>query len=386
MLASTGTSVGHSRIDPTISRLIDTNGSESRGRRSTDAISRYTTEAGQMRILVTGAAGYIGSHTTLALLETGHDIVALDNLVNSKYESLERVQQLAGRNLTFRKLDLLDINPLHSVFAENEFDAVIHFAGLKAVGESVAQPMRYYRNNVLGTLNLLECMEKAGLRTLIFSSSATVYGLSEQMPLSEDTTMDATNPYGRTKEQIEDILSDVAAAEPKWRIGVLRYFNPVGAHESGLIGEDPTGTPNNLVPYVAQVAIGQRPLVRVFGSDYSTPDGTGVRDYIHVLDLAAGHIAALDYLLSESGIHRWNLGTGRGYSVLEVIQTFSKAAGRPIAYEFASRRPGDAAVSYSDPSAAFADLGWSAQRDLIRMCEDHWRWQSSNPSGYGSST
>jgi UDP-glucose 4-epimerase len=335
-----------------------------------------------MRILVTGGTGYIGSHTTLALLEAGHDVVVVDNLANSSEESLRRVQELANRNAAFRKVDLLDVDTLGEVFDAEKIDAVIHFAGLKAVGESVEQPLRYYHNNVTGTLNLLRCMEAHDVRTIVFSSSATVYGNSDQVPLTEKMPLDATNPYGRTKEQIEDILSDLGASDERWRIALLRYFNPVGAHESGRIGEDPTGVPNNLLPFVAQVAVGRREKVRVFGSDYPTPDGTGVRDYIHVMDLAAGHLAALDYIAGRSGVRRWNLGTGRGSSVLEVLEAFGKAAGFEIPRELTDRRPGDAAVSYADPTAALAELGWSAERSLEQMCQDHWRWQKENPNGY----
>ena len=339
-----------------------------------------------MKVLVTGGAGYIGSHTTLCLLEEGHEVVVLDNLVNSNPESLLRVERLAGKKIDFREVDLLDVDSVDTIFSEARFDAVVHFAGLKAVGESVEKPLMYYQNNVVGTLNLLRSMDAAGVRRLVFSSSATVYGASEDVPLIEKSPLDATNPYGRTKEQIEDILSDLGAADPTWSIALLRYFNPVGAHESGLIGEDPLGIPNNLLPYVAQVAVGRRETVRVFGRDYPTPDGTGIRDYIHVMDLAAGHLAALDHLQDTFGVFRWNLGTGRGSSVLEVIQAFSKAAGKSVPYEFAPRRPGDAAVSYADPSAALADLGWSARRDLAQMCADHWLWQSRNPQGYSNAS
>ncbi len=335
-----------------------------------------------MKVLVTGGAGYIGSHTTLCLLEEGHEVVVLDNLMNSNRESLRRVEQLSGKSIDFCEVDLLDAASVDRLFAEGGFNAVIHFAGLKAVGESVAKPLWYYQNNVVGTLNLLHSMDRSGVRRLVFSSSATVYGASEEVPLIEKAPLDATNPYGRTKEQIEDILSDLGAADPSWSIALLRYFNPVGAHESGLIGEDPQGIPNNLLPFVAQVAVGRRDKVKVFGSDYPTPDGTGVRDYIHVMDLASGHLAALRYLAGKTGVFRWNLGTGRGSSVLEVIAVFGAAASRTIPYEFADRRPGDSAVSYADPSAALADLGWSARRDLRQMCEDHWRWQDSNPMGY----
>ena len=337
-----------------------------------------------MRILVTGGTGYIGSHTTLELLQAGHDVVVMDNLANSSTESLNRVQELSGHTAAFVQADLLDPQALEAIFAEHSPEAVIHFAGLKAVGESVAKPLHYYRNNVAGTLNLLAAMDRHDVRTIVFSSSATVYGASEEVPLVEDMPMDAVNPYGRTKEQIEDILADLGASDERWSIALLRYFNPVGAHESGRIGEDPTGVPNNLLPFVAQVAVGRREKVMVFGNDYPTPDGTGVRDYIHVMDLAAGHLAALDYIAARKGVKRWNLGTGNGSSVLEVLAAFSKAAGKDVPYEFAPRRPGDAAVSYADPSAARAELGWSAGRSLDDMCRDHWNWQKQNPQGYAT--
>ncbi|MFZ3416993.1 UDP-glucose 4-epimerase GalE [Arthrobacter sp. 3Tela_A] len=337
-----------------------------------------------MRILVTGGTGYIGSHTTLELLQAGHDVVVMDNLANSSTESLNRVQELTGRTAAFVQADLLDPEALEAIFTEHSPEAVIHFAGLKAVGESVAKPLHYYRNNVAGTLNLLAAMDRHDVRTIVFSSSATVYGASEEVPLIEKMPMDAVNPYGRTKEQIEDILSDLGASDERWSIALLRYFNPVGAHDSGRIGEDPTGVPNNLLPFVAQVAVGRRDKVMVFGNDYPTPDGTGVRDYIHVMDLAAGHLAALDYISARKGVKRWNLGTGNGSSVLEVLAAFSKAAGREVPYEFAPRRPGDAAVSYADPSAALAELGWSAGRSLDDMCRDHWNWQKQNPQGYAA--
>ncbi|NWL13831.1 UDP-glucose 4-epimerase GalE [Paenarthrobacter nitroguajacolicus] len=335
-----------------------------------------------MKVLVTGGAGYIGSHTVLCLLEQNHEIVVLDNLSNSSQMSLERVERLTGGGLQFECVDLLDADAVQTVLGRGDFDAVVHFAGLKAVGESVSDPLTYYRTNIIGTLNLLQGMQKAGVRRLVFSSSATVYGNSESVPLTEKLPLDATNPYGRTKEQIEDILSDLCAADPSWSVALLRYFNPVGAHESGLIGESPRGVPNNLLPYVAQVAVGLREKVFVFGDDYPTHDGTGIRDYIHVMDLAEGHLAALNYISSNCGAFHWNLGTGRGSSVLEVIGAFSAAAGKAIPYEVVARRPGDAAVSYADASAALADLGWSARRNLQQMCEDHWRWQAANPNGY----
>ncbi|MEX5298689.1 UDP-glucose 4-epimerase GalE [Kocuria sp. CPCC 205292] len=338
-----------------------------------------------MKILVTGGTGYIGSHTVLALLEAGHDVVVLDNLANSSRTSLERVEDLAGRSVeAFAEVDLLDPAALGALFAEHRPEAVIHFAGLKAVGESAEKPLWYYRTNVAGTLNLLDAMEAHGCRSIVFSSSATVYGAPEEMPLTEKQPMDAQNPYGRTKEHIEDMLVDLAAADPSWSVALLRYFNPVGAHESGRIGEDPTGVPNNLLPFIAQVAVGRREKLRVFGADYPTADGTGVRDYIHVVDLADGHLRALDHLARHGGVHTWNLGTGRGYSVFEVHAAFERASGRSVPYEVVARRPGDAAVSYADPSTALAELGWSADRDLDTMCRDHWNWQRSNPEGYAA--
>ena len=338
-----------------------------------------------MRILVTGGTGYIGSHTVLALLQAEHDVIVLDNLANSSKTSLERIHQLAGREvLGFEEVDLLDQPGLNRVFEQWKPEAVIHFAGLKAVGESNEKPLWYYSNNVGGTLNLLHAMEDSGCRTIVFSSSATVYGDVETMPLTEKLDKDATNPYGRTKEQIEDILADIAASDDRWNVALLRYFNPVGAHESGIIGEDPTGIPNNLMPFVAQVAVGRREKLKVFGGDYPTPDGTGVRDYIHVVDLADGHVRALEWLADHGGAKIWNLGTGRGYSVLEVREAFEKASGVEIPYEIVDRRPGDVAINYADPASALADLGWSADRDMDTMCRDHWNWQKANPMGYGS--
>ena len=336
-----------------------------------------------MELLITGGAGYIGSHTCLELLQQGYHLTVVDNLCNSKEESLRRVQEITGRRLTFHKLDLLDRPALERVFARQHFDAVIHFAGLKAVGESVQQPLRYYQNNLTGTITLCEVMAAAHVKKLVFSSSATVYGEPASFPITEDfPTMSATNPYGQTKLVIERILQDLRTADPTWDIILLRYFNPVGAHPSGRIGEDPSGTPNNLMPYVAQVAIGRRDEVRVWGGDYPTPDGTGVRDYIHVVDLALGHIKAVEKLDSHPGMAAYNLGTGRGYSVLEVIHAFEKACGKPIPHTIYNRRPGDIAVSYADPSKAQRELGWQTQRGIDEICADAWRWQSNNPMGY----
>ena len=339
-----------------------------------------------MRILVTGGAGYIGSHTCVELLKAGHDLVVVDNLVNSSAESLRRVQELAGRNLDFRQANLLDRPALESVFAATPIDAVIHFAALKAVGESVRKPLAYYHNNVTGSVILCEVMQQFGVKTFVFSSSATVYGEPEHVPITEDMPVGATNPYGRTKLMIEEILRDVAVADPEWRIALLRYFNPVGAHPSGRIGEDPHGIPNNLVPYIAQVAVGKRPELLVFGGDYPTPDGTGVRDYIHVVDLALGHLKALERLQAGPGVLTYNLGTGRGYSVLEVLAAFERACGRQLPYRIVERRPGDVPTSYADPSLANRELGWAARRTLDEMCADTWRWQSQNPNGYAGVT
>ena len=336
-----------------------------------------------MNILVTGGAGYIGSHTTLALLAAGYQVTVVDNLSNSKEVSLRRVQELTGKSLQFHQVDLLDYENLDQVFTRSAFAAVIHFAGLKAVGESVGIPLRYYHNNVTGTLILLEVMKKHQLYTIVFSSSATVYGEPESVPINEDFPLSATNPYGRTKLIIEDILRDLYHAEPEWNIALLRYFNPVGAHISGRIGEDPNGIPNNLLPYISQVAVGRLPFLRVFGDDYPTPDGTGVRDYIHVVDLAEGHLKALEKLEHKPGLVTYNLGTGRGYSVLEVLHAFEQACGRPIPYQIIARRPGDIPASYADPTRAHLELGWQAKHEIVEMCADTWRWQSNNPQGYG---
>jgi UDP-glucose 4-epimerase len=337
-----------------------------------------------MRILVTGGAGYIGSHTVVQLLEAGHEVVVLDNLSNSSREAVDRVNEITGQKADLRVLDLLDEAGVTELLAETRPEAVIHFAGLKAVGESVEQPERYYRNNVGGTLNLVRAMAAADCRTIVFSSSATVYGEPASVPIREDFPLSGTNPYGWSKLMVEKVLTDVHTADDRWRVALLRYFNPVGAHPSGRIGEDPQGIPNNLVPFIAQVAVGRRERLNVFGGDYPTPDGTGVRDYIHVLDLAAGHLAALEALRGRPGCHAWNLGTGRGNSVLEVVAAFARASGREIPYDVVGRRPGDIAVSYADPALAQAELGWRAELDLDAMCADTWRWQSANPSGYGS--
>jgi len=336
-----------------------------------------------MRILVTGGAGYIGSHTAVVLLEAGHDLVVVDNLSNSKYEAVHRVEQLTGREVEFHQVDLLDQPGLDAAFAGG-IDAVIHFAGLKAVGESVSQPRRYYHNNVSGTLVLCEVMERHGVKSMVFSSSATVYGDPHTVPITEDFPLQATNPYGRSKLMIEDILRDLHRADPEWRVGILRYFNPAGSHPSGRIGEDPNGIPNNLLPYISQVAIGRLPELPVHGSDYPTPDGTGVRDYIHVMDLAQGHERALAKLQRSAGVFTYNLGTGRGYSVLEMVAAFERASGREVPYRIGPRRNGDVAACYADPSRARVELGWTAVRDLDAMCADTWRWQVGNPAGYGS--
>jgi len=333
-------------------------------------------------ILVTGGAGYIGSHTVVELLAAAEDVVIADNLSNAKPAVLDRIERIAGRRPAFVRLDVRDREGLRRLFADHAFSAVIHFAGLKAVGESVAQPLRYYDNNVSGSVALFECMAEAGVKTLVFSSSATVYGDPHAVPIGEDFPLSATNAYGRSKLMIEDVLRDTAKADPDWRIGLLRYFNPVGAHSSGLIGEDPNGIPNNLLPYVAQVAVGKLKELSVFGGDYPTADGTGVRDYIHVVDLASGHLAALRALTGRPGILTVNLGTGRGYSVLEMVRAFEAASGRTVPFRVVDRRPGDIAQCYADPALAERVLGWRAGRGIAEMCADAWRWQSMNPRGY----
>ena len=341
-----------------------------------------------MRILVTGGAGYIGSHTCVELLQEGHDVIVMDNLYNSSEKALERVQEITGKTLTFYKTDMLDREGVKALFDQETadgrtIDAVIHFAGLKAVGESVHKPIEYYRNNIAGTLNLCDEMRAHGVKNIIFSSSATVYGEPAEIPITENCPKGVcTNPYGWTKHMLEQILTDIHTSDPEWNVVLLRYFNPIGAHESGMIGEDPKGIPNNLLPYVAQVAIGRLPEVGVFGNDYDTPDGTGVRDYIHVVDLAKGHVKALAKLAPGSGVSVYNLGTGNGYSVLDVIHAFEKACGHPIPYSIKPRRDGDIATCYSRSDKAAAELGWKAQFDLDDMCRDSWRWQSKNPEGY----
>lgn len=335
-----------------------------------------------MSILVTGGAGYIGSHTCVRLLDAGHQITVIDNLCNSNTEAIRRIRKITGRDFRFYEEDLRSEKALDDIFRENEIDSVIHFAGLKAVGESVAQPLRYYENNLTSTLNLLRVMDKYNVKRLVFSSSATVYGDPHTVPITEDFPLSATNPYGMTKLMIENILKDLYRANKGWSIALLRYFNPVGAHESGLIGEDPSGIPNNLMPYIAQVAIGKLEKLRVFGNDYPTKDGTGVRDYIHVVDLADGHLSALRKLNEKSGLLIYNLGTGVGYSVLEMVKAFSEASGRPVPYEITARRPGDIAACYADPGKAEKELNWKAKRDLAEMCRDTWNWQQKNPNGY----
>lgn len=335
-----------------------------------------------MAILVTGGAGYIGSHACVELLAAGYEIVVVDNLINSKETAIKRIAEITGKSFPFYKIDLLDRAALEEVFRTSQIEAVLHFAGLKAVGESVTYPLRYYRNNITGTLNLCEIMNKYGVTNLVFSSSATVYGNPPQVPIREDFPLAPTNPYGRTKLMIEEILRDLHQANPSWNIAILRYFNPIGAHKSGRIGEDTNGIPNNLVPYIAQVAVGKRAKLKVFGNDYPTPDGTGIRDYIHVVDLVCGHIKALEKLRSSPGVVTYNLGTGRGYSVLEVVATFAEVSGRAIPYEIVGRRPGDVAVCYAETAKAEKELGWTAQRGLAEMCADTWRWQSGNPNGY----
>ena len=334
-------------------------------------------------ILVTGGAGYVGSHTCVELLTAGHEVVVLDNLSNSSARSLDAVRRITNRSIEFVQGDLRDSNCLDAVFASHPIDAVMHFGGLKAVGESVEKPMLYYENNVTGTLLLINAMKAHSVKTLVFSSSATVYGDPVRIPATEDLPTNATNPYGRSKLVVEQMLRDLYASDPEWRISLLRYFNPVGAHASGELGEDPRGAPNNLLPYIAQVAVGRFPHLRIFGNDYATPDGTGVRDYIHVIDLARGHLAALNYLATRPQLTVHNLGTGRGSSVMEALHAFEEVSGRTIPYCVVERRPGDIAECWADTSKARRELGWSAQFSLIDMCRDAWRWQSRHPNGFG---
>lgn len=335
-----------------------------------------------MSILVTGGAGYIGSHTCVELLNAGYEIIVLDNFINSKPESIERIRKITGRDFKTYFIDLLDRGKVDYVFRENDIDAVIHFAGLKSVGESVNLPLRYYDNNITGTLVLCETMKRYDVKKFVFSSSATVYGMPEKFPISEDFPLGSLNPYGRTKLMIEEILNDLYVSDKTWSIALLRYFNPIGAHKSGLIGEDPNGIPNNLMPYITQVAVGKLDELNVFGNQYPTVDGTGVRDYIHVVDLANGHLKALEKISITTGIEAYNLGTGKGYSVLEMVAAFEKASKKRIPYKMIDARPGDAAICYADPLKAKLDLGWIAEKDIEEMCEDSWRWQSLNPNGY----
>lgn len=337
-----------------------------------------------MRVMVTGGAGYIGSHTCVELLNAGHDVVVVDNLSNSSEESLRRVQRIAGRAVVFEQADVRDAAALERIFGAHAIDAVIHFAGLKAVGESVQQPLRYYQNNVEGTLTLCEAMARHGVFDLVFSSSATVYGDPHTVPITEDFPLSATNPYGRSKLMVEEILRDLGKADARWNLILLRYFNPVGAHESGLIGEDPNGIPNNLVPYITQVAVGKLEQLSVFGNDWATPDGTGVRDFIHVVDLAIGHLKALDKLKRAPGVVAYNLGTGQGYSVLDMIAAVERACGKKINYRFAPRRSGDIASCYADPAFAAGELSWRAERGIDEMTRDAWNWQRQNPNGYSA--
>ena len=336
-----------------------------------------------MAILVTGGAGYIGSHTCVELLNEGYEVVVVDNLCNSSEKSLERVEQITGKKVTFYKVDLLDREALTEVFEKEQIDSVIHFAGLKAVGESVSKPLEYYHNNITGTLILCDVMRKFGCKNIVFSSSATVYGDPAFIPITEECPKgQCTNPYGQTKSMLEQILTDLNVADSEWNVILLRYFNPIGAHKSGLIGEDPKGLPNNLVPYIAQVAVGKLEHLNVFGNDYDTHDGTGVRDYIHVVDLAIGHVRAIEKLKDNEGVLIYNLGTGNGYSVLDVVKAYEKASGREVKYIIQPRRPGDIATCYAEASKALKELNWKAERGIEEMCEDSWRWQSGNPNGY----
>ncbi|NOU87828.1 UDP-glucose 4-epimerase GalE [Paenibacillus sp. LMG 31460] len=335
-----------------------------------------------MAILVTGGAGYIGSHTCVELLNAGYEVVVVDNLCNSSSESLRRVKEITGKDFKFYQIDLLSRKDFEVVFKQNKIEAVIHFAGLKAVGESVRLPLRYYHNNITGTLVLCDLMQEYAVERMIFSSSATVYGMSESVPIAEDAPLGATNAYGRTKLMIEEIMKDMHVSDPKWSIAILRYFNPIGAHSSGRLGEDPNGIPNNLMPFITQVAVGGLKELQIYGNDYPTLDGTGVRDYIHVVDLARGHLKALEKVMANTGVEAYNLGTGRGYSVVEMVSAFEKVIGRRIPYRITDRRPGDIGICYSDPTKAERELGWIAEKGIDEMCLDAWRWQSNNPCGY----
>ena len=336
-----------------------------------------------MKILVTGGCGYIGSHTVVELLDNGYDVVVVDNLSNSSKESLNRVEQITGKTVKFYENDIADMDAMDKIFEENDIDAVIHFAGLKAVGESVEKPLEYYKNNISGTLNMCEVMRKHNVKNIIFSSSATVYGDPETVPITEECPKGTcTNPYGWTKSMLEQILMDFNVADPEWNVILLRYFNPIGAHKSGMIGEDPNGIPNNLMPYITKVATKQLEKLNVWGNDYPTPDGTGVRDYIHVVDLAKGHVKALEKIVENPGVKIYNLGTGKGYSVLEVVENFKEASGVDVPYVIGPRRPGDIAECYADPSLAKEELGWEAEFGIREMCADSWNWQKNNPSGY----
>ncbi|OOE14584.1 UDP-glucose 4-epimerase GalE [Fictibacillus arsenicus] len=335
-----------------------------------------------MAILITGGAGYIGSHACVELLNTGYELVVLDNFSNSKPEVLSRIKEITGKNFTFYEVDLLSKEAIDSIFSRHDINAVIHFAGYKAVGESVCEPLKYYHNNITGTLNLCDVMNKHGVHDLVFSSSATVYGIPHQIPITEDFPLGATNPYGRTKQMIEEILRDLYVSDKRWSVALLRYFNPIGAHESGRIGEDPNGIPNNLMPYISQVAAGKLEQLNVFGDDYETVDGTGVRDYIHVVDLAKGHLKALERVLLTTGVDAYNLGSGFGHSVLEMVDAFEQASGQEIPYVIKDRRPGDVGICFADTQKANQNLNWVAEKTLTDMCKDTWKWQSNNPAGY----
>lgn len=350
--------------------------------RSKDLVHGNEEELLLMAILVTGGAGFIGSHTCVELLAAGYEIIVLDNFSNSKPESLNRVKEITGKDFPYYKVDLLDRRNLRDVFSNHPIEAVIHLAGLKAVGESTSLPLHYYHNNITGTLILCDVMKEYGVKNMVFSSSATVYGMPERVPISEDFPLRATNPYGRTKLMIEEIFQDLFVADSSWSIALLRYFNPIGAHESGRIGEDPGGIPSNLMPFITQVAVGKLKELFVFGNDYPTVDGSGVRDYIHVVDLAIGHVKALERVMSSKGVEAFNLGTGTGYSVLEMLAAFEKAAAVKIPYKIVARRPGDVAICYADPSKAKKELDWTAARGIEEMCQDSWRWQKKNPNGY----